>query len=143
MRNKNKYNNSNRWDLSGLETTRRDWKNSEVAKEFEKQVLEVVSKFNKIAGQVKVAGVVDSAEEAEKSLQEANTAAKDLLNTLGETSFAEDEEAEDKDSDEDHKKAKEELISDLTKMAYDAADSGDTVLAYKIERATTEIIEEA
>lgn len=96
--------------------------------------------------QEKTAGVSDSAEKAKVNLEDANEAAESLLSTLGEQNLASDKDEEEEDpaiTEEEYKEAKETLLLELTKMAYNAADGGDTVLAYKIERAISEITEEA
>jgi hypothetical protein len=147
MGNRNKYNNGNRWDLPSKESlsTRRDWNDSEVANEFEKIVLESVAKFEYLALQHKKAsGLSELANESEKTQQsiEGTTQSVERLDTaLDSINSAEDDEVEEDTSEEEVKEAKASLIAELTKKAYAAADSGDMVLAYQIERAIEEIEE--
>lgn len=121
----------NKWDRM----TRQSWDSSEVMKEFESLVLKESAKIRRQAG------VIDSAEKAEESLESAEQSAKELLSTVGETSFAEDESpAVD---DEDYRIAKDQLLEELHTMAAQAVNEGNIKLAYKIERAIDEIKEEA
>lgn len=147
MGSKNIYNNSNRWGIPGIESlsTRREWKDSDFAKEFEKIVLDSVEKFELFAlKQKKASGLSDLANESEatkKSIEQTTNSVVKLDSALNNINTAEDEvvEEEKEISSEEHKKATLELIAELRKKAYIAADSGDTILAYKIERAIEEI----
>ena len=146
MRNRNKYNNSNRWDLPDKESlsTRRDWNDSEVAQEFEKIVLEAAARFEYIALQEKKAsGLSDLAEEsdsANESISSTTNSVERLDTALESINNVEDEVVEEEVVDE-NKEAKLSLIDELIKKAHAAADAGDTILAYKIERAIEEIEE--
>ena len=125
-----------------MEVLDRDWETSEVAQEFEKVILETVARFEYLAlQQKKASGLTELAEESERAHDsiEGTTQSVERLDTaLDSINNAEDEEVEE---EEQYKEAKESLITELTKRAYAAADSGDTILAYKIERAIEEIEE--
>jgi len=146
MGNRNKYNNGNRWDLPSKESlsTRRDWNDSEVAQEFEKIVLDTAARFEYLAlQQKKASGLSDLAQESEAantSISQTTNSVERLDTALDSINSAEDCEPEEETEDEE-KEAKLTLITELTKQAYAAADAGDTVLAYKIERAIEELEE--
>lgn len=121
------------------------WDNSEVMQEFEKQILKTVSRFEYLAlQQKKASGLSDLAQESEQTREsiEGTTQSVERLDTaLDNINNAEDAEAEEESEEEKKKEAKLSLIAELTKRAFAAADSGDRILAYKIERAIQEIEE--
>jgi glycyl-tRNA synthetase (class II) len=143
---------------------RYSWEKSEVMREFESQILSNYSKVEKIAQQ-KASKITNLTTE----LTKANTAAKQLSETTkalvgsaddGSLDMTNDEKnreehqcnyAEDcaicqansaKDmsySDDEVKSAKLKILTELRKMADDAIDAKNIVLAYRIERTIAEI----
>jgi len=132
---------SRKWD----KMDRLAWENSEVMKEFEKNTIELVKKFEALAKKASsLSTLKQESDAAKESIQGAASSVENLGNALDKVNLAEDESAEDEGiSDEEYLEAKKDLIAHLTKMAYSAADDGDTILAYKIERAIQEVKEEA
>ncbi len=148
MENNNKYNNKNRWPLPGIESlsTRRDWRNSDFSCEFEKIVIESMLKLEDISEEIrkKASGLSDLANESEatkKSIEGTTDSVVKLDTALNNINSAEDEVSDDEVTEEEQKKARFELIEELRKKSYLAADSGDIILAYQIERAIEEIEE--
>lgn len=121
------------------------WEKSEVAQEFEKNMLETVSKFEYLAlKQKRASGLSDLADESERahdSIEGTTKSVERLDSALNSINNAEDNKSEEEKEEEEFKEAKSSLILELTKQAYDAADIGNTILAYKIERAIEEIEE--
>lgn len=128
------------------------WENSEVAQEFEKYILDTVARFEHLAQlHKKASGLSDLAEESEKagdSIKSTTESVERLDTALDSINSAEDKEAEEGfDSEtevveaDDSLAAKASLINELLKKAHAAADAGDIILAYKIERAIEELEE--
>lgn len=143
---------SYKWD----KMTKTAWNNSEVMQEFEKNLLETIARFQKLA--VSPQEIKDITP-AIKDIGPAATEAGEGLRKMDEALSADDQalimdeadlllgtelphEDELEITEEDQELAKEQLLADLREMAREAAFNGNKKLAYKIERAIDEVIEE-
>lgn len=135
-----------KWD----EMTRRVWEKSEVMQEFEKRILDLTSRFSKLAKRVEAQNVLEQGAESAKELEEAvvpaNIATQELVDTLKQN-LSEDNEIDDDEvtveiTDEEYNEAKDALFRELESLAYDAGIGGDIKLAYKIERTLYDLEEE-
>ncbi len=106
---------------------------SEVMQELEKRVIDTVKRAeilqNKIAQDQATSQEVDNLTKSYEGLAKAKE----------EAGFADDEVAENA-LDEDE--LQEEIIEDLTSLAKAAVEEGNIKLAYRIERAIDEILEQ-
>lgn len=137
-----------KWD----KTTAKSWANSEVAKEFEQSMIksaialaeQTALKAEAQAATQKLKEVADNADKASKSLEGTNKQLKEMFNNTEDPVVEPLPGTEEEPliiSPEETILAKKELLDALIKMSYSAADSGNTKLAYKIERVI-QIIEE-
>lgn len=124
------------------------WDKSEVMQAFEKKILSNYSSIEKAAQKMNINEIKNVSTE----LQKANVAAKELTKTLGapaddgvvddthcEGCVKTNELVEDEYTDEKTAMAKQEILSDLRKMASQAISLDKKKLAYMIERTIAEI----
>lgn len=143
---------SYKWD----DMTKTAWNESEVMQEFEKNLLEAIAKFQKLAGvsdkmreMSDAARLLDEslvADELGDELRDEPTEGDEILAPNIEPALEAYDEYDEPEnlsfSDDEHELAREQLVGDLREMAREAAYKGNIKLAYKIERAVDEILEE-
>lgn len=123
------------------ENEKKQWENSEVLREFEKQSLqralklaEHVSQLEKSAAPV-AQTLKDVAQSATKAKDSIVGMKKELLN------LSDDEASTVEGGEEDsEEKDIQKLVSELQVVAKEAIESGNIKLAYKIERTIDEIL---
>jgi predicted nucleotidyltransferase len=113
------------------------YENSEVMMEFEKLILSRCVQLKDIykkAQETKIEKATEDAKELNQALKDVETTAKNVFS-------ADDGEVEEESSEDITISAKEEVISELEKLANDALESKNMPLLYKIERTISEIME--
>lgn len=120
------------------------YENSEVMMEFEKLILSRCTQLKDIykkAQDTKLEKATQDAKELNQALKEVETTAESVFkgNTAddGEVETQEAEDLEDMTIS-----AREEVLSELEKLASDALDAKNMPLLYKIERTISEIMED-
>jgi hypothetical protein len=136
---------SEKWDRM----TRKAWEDSEVMQEFEKGVLKSIGQLQRLAD---LKQLKEDSQGAESGLAGVKREAVGVADAIESINADEDnpeelenevtDEETEEITDEEHKEAKASLVEELTSMSYDAADSGNIKLAYRIERTISEILEE-
>ncbi|MDB2481562.1 hypothetical protein N9W84_00180 [bacterium] len=117
------------------------YENSEVMMEFEKLILSRCTQLKDIykkAQDTKLEKATQDAKELNQALKEVETTSKSVFSADdGEVEAQETEDLEDMTIS-----AREEVLSELEKLASDALDAKNMPLLYKIERAISEIMED-
>jgi len=125
---------------------RAHYNDSEVMREMEKAVISNIHRLEilqkKMAENKELSDIKSGADEAAKSADLAAKSVSELGNEIGKLNLAEDAEEDFEEiSEEESEDTKEAVIKDLRGMIKKAIDSGDVILAYKIERTIDEILE--
>ena len=133
---------------------RNAFNNSEVMKEFEKNIID---KYNKLVEAQKKYEINKEAQDAKQKIEDVTKSVKDLGTAIDnladdqemennaetiDTVVVESPEADDEVRVKLEKEAKEETLLKLYHMARKAALEGNIKLAYKIERTISELSEE-
>ncbi len=117
------------------------YENSEVMMEFEKLILSRCTQLKDIykkAQDTKLEKATQDAKELNQALKEVETTSKSVFSADdGEVETQEAEDLEDMTIS-----AREEVLSELEKLASDALDAKNMPLLYKIERTISEIMED-
>lgn len=125
-----------KWDKMDREV----WKTSEIMQELEKKVVHSIGTLQSV---IKTAGLQETTQNI-KELGNHATPAADGVERVADAvekleSSAEDEIEELEEEREEIKEDAADLVEELTKLSYKLADSGDTSLAYKVERVIRDI----
>lgn len=119
------------------------YENSEVMMEFEKLILSRCVQLKDIykkAQESKIEKATEDAKELNKTLKEVESTAKTVF-SADDGEVEESNDIEDVDSEDITISAKEEIISELEKLAKNAFEVKNMPLLYKIERTISEIME--
>lgn len=119
------------------------YENSEVMMEFEKLILSRCVQLKDIykkAQESKIEKATEDAKELNKTLKEVESTAKTVF-SADDGEVEESDNIEDVDSEDITISAKEEIISELEKLAKNAFEVKNMPLLYKIERTISEIME--